>query len=67
MKILKRIFTPKVVRVTLNVLEEISLERNSVVFQMVRSQIDDAFLKHYDMVLVNRLACLLLATNERNA
>ena len=50
MKILKKIFAPKVVRVTLNILEEIGLERNGAVFQIVRSQIEDAFLGDYDIV-----------------
>ena len=50
MKILKRIFAPIVVRVTLNILEEIALERNSAVFQMVRKQIEDAFLGDYNIV-----------------
>tara|TARA_B100000315_G_C14266446_1_gene446634 strand:+ start:115 stop:303 length:189 start_codon:yes stop_codon:yes gene_type:complete len=51
MKTVKKIFAPKVVRVTLNILEEISLECSSVVFQTVRSQIENAFLKDYDMVI----------------
>lgn len=50
MKMLKKIFAPKVVRVTLNILEEIGLERNSAAFQMVRSQIEDAFLRDYNIV-----------------
>jgi len=50
MKILKKIFAPKMVRVTLNILEELGLEHNSAVFQIVRSQIEDAFLRDYHIV-----------------
>ena len=51
MKIIKRIFAPKEVKVTLNILDELSLELHSEAFRMIRSRIEEGILRDYKNVI----------------
>ena len=51
MKILKRIFAPREVRVALNCLDEFGYEFDCEAFGMVRDQIEKAFLMNYNTVI----------------
>ena len=47
MRILRRIFAPKEVRIVLGVLDEVGFEFDCEAFRMLRNRIDDAFLRDY--------------------
>lgn len=51
MKIIKRIFAPKEVKVALNVLDELSLELDSEAFKEIRSKIEEGILGDYKNVV----------------
>lgn len=52
MKIVKRIFAPKEVKIALNVLHELSLELESQAFKEIRSQIEEGILSDYKNVVI---------------
>jgi len=51
MKIIKRIFAPKEVKFTLNVLDELGLELDSEALKQIRSQIEKGILGDYKNVI----------------
>ena len=51
MKIIKRIFAPKEVRIALNVLDELSLELDSEAFKEIRSDIENGILGDYKNIV----------------
>ena len=51
MKIINRIFAPKEVKITLNILDELSLELDSKAFKEIRSQIEEGILADYKNVI----------------
>ena len=51
MKMLRRIFAPKEVRITLNILDEVGLEFDCEAFRMLKTRIEDAFLRDYNQVV----------------
>jgi len=51
MKIIKRIFAPKEVKIALNVLDELSLEFQTEAFKEIRSKIEEGILGDYKNVI----------------
>lgn len=51
MKILRRTFAPKEVRIALCILDEVGLEFNCEAFRMLRNPIEDVFLRDYSKVI----------------
>ena len=51
MKILRRMFAPKEVRIALGILDEVGFEFNCEAFRMLRNRIEDAFLRDYSKVV----------------
>lgn len=53
MKILRRMFAPKEVRIALNILDEVGLEFDCDAFRIVRRRIEDAYLGDCNQVVSN--------------
>lgn len=51
MRILRRMFAPKEVRVALSILDEVGFEFDCEAFRMVRNPIEDVFVRDYSNVV----------------